>query len=141
VQFETDAGFNGAEPDAQIDLTYFGVISTTTFFDDPTLAERSIVKWELPAPDSPFAENRDELSCTVPASINGRVRPNTSYLCVSFRGKPIAATNWRLTLDTTRTVNRTVDISKIRDIKLVITESRGRPVDPVSGNAYDFPGL
>ena len=141
VQFETDAGFNGSEPDAQVDLTYFGVISTTTFFDEPTLAKRSIVKWEIPAPDSPFAENRDELSCTVPASINGRVRPNTSYLCVSFRGKPIAATNWRLTLDTTRAVNRTVDISKIRDIKLVITESRGRPVDPISGNAYDFPGL
>jgi hypothetical protein len=141
VLIEADAGFNGVEPDAQVDLTYFGVVSTTTYFDDPTLAKRTIVKWELPAPDSPFAENRDELACTIPASINGRTRPNTSYLCVSFRGKPIAATNWRLTIDSTRAINRLVDISKIRDIRLVITETRGRPVDPVTGNAYDFPGL
>jgi hypothetical protein len=141
VLIEADAGFNGVEPDAQVDLTYFGVVSTTTYFDDPTLAKRNIVKWELPAPDSPFAENRDELACTIPASINGRTRPNTSYLCVSFRGKPIAATNWRLTIDSTRAINRLVDISKIRDIRLVITETRGRPVDPVTGNAYEFPGL
>jgi hypothetical protein len=141
VQIEADAGFNGSEPDSQVDLTYFGVMSTTTYFDDAALDKRAIVKWEIPAPDSPFAESRDELACTVPASINGRTRPNTSYLCVSFRGKPIAATNWRLTVDTTRAVNRQVDISKIRDIRLVITETRGRPVDLVTGSAYDFPGL
>jgi len=141
VMFESDAGFNGSEPDAVVDLTFFGVISTTTYFDDPELAKRSIIKWEIPAPDSPFAENRDELATTVPASINGRLRPNTSYLAVSFRGKPIAATNWRLTVDSTRAVNRQVDISKVRDIKLIITETRGRPVDPATGNAYEFTGL
>lgn len=141
IDFETDADFNGAEPDAQIDVTYFGVIATTSFFDDPELSKREIVKWNIPAPGSPFAENRDELASSIPARINGRTRPGTSYLSTTFRGKPIAASNWRLTLDTTRVVNRNVDITKIRDIKIRITESRGRPVDPVTGVAYDFPGL
>jgi hypothetical protein len=81
------------------------------------------------------------MACTLAASINGRTSPQTSYLCTAFRGKPIAATTWRLTLDPTRAANRQIDISRIRDVKLVITESRGKPVDPGTGIAYVFPGL
>jgi hypothetical protein len=141
VRFEADAMFNGYQNDVQVDLTYFGVVSTTTYFNDPMLAKPSVIKWNLPAPDSPFAENRDALAATFPASINGLTRVDKVYLSQNLCGKPIAATNWRLTLDPSRGANSEVDISKVRDVILVITECTGKPVDPATGAAYYFPGL
>lgn len=142
VEFIAESGFQIPNRNSvQIDISQCGVVSLAGFFNNPTEGNTQIIKYDIAAPDSAFQQNRSEYSASKQALINGRTENGASYLINVFNGHPLAATEWQLTLNTNRSLNQDVDITKIQDIKIRIPRSTGKPVDPDTGKAYVFPAI
>ena len=79
--------------------------------------------------------DRTAYEITVPAKINGATgnRPANEFLAYGLQGRPIAATDWILKIDTENPSNKDIDFSKIKDIVVQFTYTYGNPPE--------FPGF
>ncbi len=118
-----ESGFSDQQV-AEIDLIQSGMTTLRTFFADP--------------PDNDLLFNltfnvdnldRTVFSTAFPAKINGATggRPLTEFESQGLAGRPVAATEWILRIDTDNPTNREIDFSKIKDIILKISYTYGNP--------------
>ena len=79
--------------------------------------------------------DRTAYEITVPSKINGATgnRPAAEFLAYGLQGRPVAATDWILKIDTDNPSNKDIDFSKIKDIVIRFTYTYGNPPE--------FPGF
>ena len=87
--------------------------------------------------DDPVGARSDRTAygITVPAKINGATenRPAGEFSVYGLKGRPVAATDWRLKIDTENPSNKDIDFDKIKDIVIRFTYTYGNPPE--------FPGF
>ena len=118
-----ESGFSNKQV-AEIDFVQTGTVSLRRFFADPPFAD-DVMKLTFNAPDL----NRTAFAIAFPARINGATggRPLTEFDNPGLLGRPVAATNWILRINTEGTTNQRIDFSKIKDIVLRFTYTFGNP--------------
>lgn len=124
VDLVADNGFSGTQV-AEVDLTQSGIVTLRRFFAEP------------PAADDLFQLtfntgnriDRSAFTIKIPSRINGATggRPPTEFDAPGLSGRPVAATEWILRIDTSKPANRTIDFTKLKDIVLRFTYTYGNP--------------
>jgi hypothetical protein len=54
-------------------------------------------------------------------------RPPAEFEVLGLSGRPVAATDWILRIDTTKPSNRRIDFTKLKDIVIRFTYTYGNP--------------
>ena len=125
IDILADSGFSTKQV-AEFDLIESGMVSLRRFFAEPPLADDLFnLTFNVGRAD------RSAFNVVVPAKINGATggRPATEFSVTGLAGRPIAATRWILSLDTSNPSNATVDLSKIKDIIIRFTYTYGNPAE------------
>ena len=78
---------------------------------------------------------RSAYGIVVPARINGATagRPPSEFTVAGLAGRPIAASQWVLKIDTANPVNRDVNFDRLKDIVIRFTYTYGNPPELFSG--------
>jgi hypothetical protein len=73
--------------------------------------------------------DRTAFGIIVPADINGATggRPPAEFINTRLADRPIAATQWILTIDTSDPSNAGIDFTKLQDIIIRFTYTYGNP--------------
>ncbi|GEM_PF-1282537 len=129
VDVFAESGFSDVQV-AEIDLIQTGTVSLRRFFADPPFAD-DVMKLTFNAPDL----DRSAFAIVVPAKINGANggRNPAEFENLGLKGRPVAATDWVLRMDTEGPTNDEFDFSKIKDIVIRFTYTYGNPPE--------FPGF
>ena len=124
-----ESGFSDVQV-AEIDLVQTGTVSLRRFFADPPFAD-DVMKLTFNAPDL----DRTAFAIAFPAKINGATggRPPEEFVNFGLKGRPVAATNWVLKIDTESPTNDAIDFSRVKDIVIQFTYTYGNPPE--------FPGF
>lgn len=124
-----DSGVSGTQV-AEVDLTQSGMVTLRRFFAKPPGAD-DLYKLTFNA----GRIDRSAFTIKVPARINGASggRSPAEFESRGLEGRPVAATEWILRIDTAKPANRSIDFSKIKDIVLRFTYTYGNPPE--------FPGF
>jgi hypothetical protein len=130
VDLVGDSGINGSQV-AEVDLTQSGLVSLRRFFAEPPAAD-DLFKLTFNAGDR---IDRSAFTIKVPARINGATggRPPGEFEAGGLQGRPVAATDWILRIDTAKPANRNFDFTKLKDIVVRFTYTYGNPPE--------FPGF
>lgn len=125
-----DNGLNASQV-AEVDLTQSGLVSLRRFFAEPPAAD-DLFKLTFNAGDR---IDRSAFTIKVPARINGATggRPPGEFESPGLAGRPVAATDWILRIDTAKPANRNFDFSRLKDIVIRFTYTYGNPPE--------FPGF
>jgi hypothetical protein len=118
-----DSGVSGTQV-AEVDLTQSGLVTLRRFFAEPPGAD-DLYKLTFNA----GRVDRSAFTIKVPARINGATggRPPGEFETRGLQGRPVAATEWILRIDTAKPANRSIDFSKVKDIVLRFTYTYGNP--------------
>ncbi len=124
-----ESGVSGTQV-AEVDLTQSGMVTLRRFFAEPPAAD-DLYKLTFNA----GRIDRSAFTIKVPARINGATggRPLAEFESRGLEGRPVAATEWILRIDTAKPANRSIDFSKVKDIVLRFTYTYGNPPE--------FPGF
>jgi hypothetical protein len=124
-----ESGFSDQQV-AEIDLVQGGMVTLRRFFANPPVAD-DLLKMTHTVDNL----NRTVFATAFPARINGATggRPLTEFDNLGLRGRPVAATDWILRINTENPANRNIDFTKLKDIVLRFTYTYG--------NAPEFPGF
>jgi hypothetical protein len=123
IDLYADQGFSTKQV-AEIDLTETGMTTLRRFWAEPPLADDLFnLTFNLGRAD------RSAFGVVVPAKINGATggRPTSEFINVGLADRPIAATKWILTIDTSNPSNAKIDFSKLKDIIIRFTYTYGNP--------------
>lgn len=129
IDIYAESGFSKRQV-AEVSLTESGLVSLRRFWAEPPYADDLMhLSFQIGRSD------RTAYGITVPAKINGATggRPATEFTVLGLKGRPIAATQWILKIDTENPSNRDIDFSKIKDIVVRFTYTYGNPPE--------FPGF
>jgi hypothetical protein len=123
VDVYAESGFSDKQV-AEIDLIQSGVVSLRRFFANPPTAD-DLRKLTFNVDDI----NRTAFAVAFPARINGATggRPLTEFDNLGLKGRPVAATNWILRVNTEGPTNGNIDFSRIKDIVIRFTYTFGNP--------------
>jgi len=130
VDLVADNGFSGTQV-AEVDLTQSGIVSLRRFFAEPPAAD-DLFKLTF---NTGNRIDRSAFTIKIPSRINGATggRPPTEFDAPGLAGRPVAATEWILRIDTSKPANRTLDFTKLKDIVIRFTYTYGNPPE--------FPGF
>lgn len=130
VDIYSERGFNGY-PTCDVQLIQAGNVSFRTFFARPP-SEDDTVQFAFNSGDRP---ERSIFNITVPCRINDGTggRPPSEFDSLGLRGRPVAASQWKMVFDTSNPYNHKLDFSKIKDIYVRFTYTYGNP--------EEFPGF
>ena len=123
VDILADQGFSTKQV-AEFDLIESGMVSLRRFFAEPPFADDLFnLTFNVGRAD------RTAFGVVVPAKINGATggRSASEFIVTGLADRPIAATRWILTIDTSNPSNTTVDFSKIKDIIIRFSYTYGNP--------------
>lgn len=130
IDVYAESGFSKKQV-AEVSLTESGLVSIRRFWAEPPLADDLMhLTFNVGA-----RSDRTAYGITVPAKINGATgnRPAGEFLVYGLKGRPVAATDWRLKIDTENPSNKDIDFDKIKDIVIRFTYTYGNPPE--------FPGF
>jgi hypothetical protein len=123
IDLLVDQGF-GTKQVANVGLIESGMASLRTFWADPPAADQLFkLTFDVGNPD------RTAFGIIVPADINGATggRPPAEFINTRLADRPIAATQWILTIDTSDPSNAGIDFTKLQDIIIRFTYTYGNP--------------
>ena len=129
VDIYAESGFSSKQV-AEVSLTESGLVSLRRFWAEPPWADDLMhLSFQVGRSD------RTAYGITIPAKINGATggRPAAEFSAAGLKGRPIAATQWILKIDTENPSNKDIDFSKIKDIVVRFTYTYGNPPE--------FPGF
>ena len=129
IDIYAESGFSKKQV-AEVSLTESGLVSLRRFWAEPPYADDLMhLSFQIGRSD------RTAYGITIPAKINGATggRPANEFTVMGLKGRPIAATQWILKIDTENPSNRDIDFSKIKDIVVRFTYTYGNPPE--------FPGF
>lgn len=129
VDIYAESGFSSKQV-AEVSLTESGLVSLRRFWAEPPWADDLMhLSFQVGRSD------RTAYGITIPAKINGATggRPAGEFSAAGLKGRPIAATQWILKIDTENPANKDIDFSKIKDIVVRFTYTYGNPPE--------FPGF
>lgn len=129
IDIYAESGFSKKQV-AEATLTESGLVSIRRFWAEPPYADDLMhLSFHIGRSD------RTAYGITVPAKINGATggRPAAEFTVAGLKGRPIAATQWVLKIDTENPTNKDIDFSKIKDIVVRFTYTYGNPPE--------FPGF
>lgn len=123
VDIYAESGFSTKQV-AEIDFIQSGIVSLRRYWANPPTAD-DVTRLTFNVDNI----NRTAFSVAFPAKINGATagRPLTEFDNLGLKGRPIAATNWILRINTDNPTNQQIDFSKIKDIVLKFTYTYGNP--------------
>ena len=130
IDIYAESGFSKKQV-AEVSLTESGMVSLRRFWAEPPLADDLMhMSFHVGV-----RSDRTAYGITVPSKINGATgnRPAAEFLAYGLQGRPIAATDWILKIDTENPSNKDIDFSKIKDIVIRFTYTYGNPPE--------FPGF
>lgn len=129
VDIYAESGFSTKQV-AEVTLTESGLVSIRRFWAEPPWADDLMHLSFLVG-----RSDRTAYGITIPAKINGATggRPAAEFSVAGLKGRPIAATQWVLKIDTENPANKDIDFSKIKDIVVRFTYTYGNPPE--------FPGF
>lgn len=129
VDIYAESGFSSKQV-AEVSLTESGLVSLRRFWAEPPWADDLMHLSFLVG-----RSDRTAYGITIPAKINGATggRPAGEFSVAGLKGRPIAATQWILKIDTENPSNKDIDFSKIKDIVVRFTYTYGNPPE--------FPGF
>ncbi len=130
IDVYAESGFSKKQV-AEVSLTESGLVSIRRFWAEPPLADDLMhLTFNVGA-----RSDRTAYGITVPAKINGATgnRPAGEFSVYGLKGRPVAATDWRLKIDTENPSNKDIDFDKIKDIVIRFTYTYGNPPE--------FPGF
>lgn len=124
IDLIADNGFSGTQV-AEVDLTQSGIVSLRRFFAEPPAAD-DLFKLTF---NTGNRIDRSAFTIKVPARVNGATggRPPAEFDAPGLAGRPVAATEWILRIDTAKPANRTIDFTKLKDIVVRFTYTYGNP--------------
>jgi len=123
VDLLADQGFSAVQV-ANVGLIESGTASLRTYWANPPFADQLFnLTFNVGNPD------RTAFGVIVPADINGATggRPASEFINTGLADRPIAATHWILTIDTSDPSNQSLDFSKLDDIIIRFTYTYGNP--------------
>jgi hypothetical protein len=129
IDIYAESGFSKKQV-AEVSLTESGLVSLRRFWAEPPYADDLMhLSFQIGRSD------RTAYGITIPSKINGATggRPASEFTVMGLKGRPIAATQWILRIDTENPSNRDIDFSKIKDIVVRFTYTYGNPPE--------FPGF
>jgi hypothetical protein len=108
----------------EIDLIQGGMVTLRRFFANPPVSD-DLLKMTHTVDNL----NRTVFATAFPAKINGATagRPLTEFDNLGLKGRPVAATDWILRINTENPANRNINFAKIKDIVLKFTYTYGNP--------------
>ena len=108
----------------EIDLIQGGMVTLRRFFANPPASD-DLLKMTHTVDNL----NRTVFATAFPAKINGATagRPLTEFDNLGLKGRPVAATDWILRINTENPANRNINFAKIKDIVLKFTYTYGNP--------------
>ena len=123
VDIYAESGFSTKQV-AEVTLTESGLVSIRRFWAEPPWADDLMHLSFLVG-----RSDRTAYGITIPAKINGATggRPAAEFSVAGLKGRPIAATQWVLKIDTENPANKDIDFSKIKDIVVRFTYTYGNP--------------
>ncbi len=130
VDLLADTGFNTRQV-AEVDLLESGLARLRTYWADPPLDDAFFYRtFNLGS-----REERSAYGIVVPARINGATagRPPSEFTVAGLAGRPIAASQWVLKIDTANPVNRDMNFDRLKDIVIRFTYTYGNPPELFSG--------
>ena len=130
IDVYAESGFSKKQV-AEVSLTESGLVSIRRFWAEPPLADDLMhLTFNVGA-----RSDRTAYGITVPAKINGATgnRPAGEFSVYGLKGRPVAATDWHLKIDTENPSNKDIDFDKIKDIVIRFTYTYGNPPE--------FPGF
>jgi hypothetical protein len=130
VDLLADTGFNTRQV-AEVDLLESGLARLRTYWADPPLDDAFFYRtFNLGS-----RAERSAYGIVVPARINGATagRPPSEFTVAGLAGRPIAASQWVLKIDTANPVNRDVNFDRLKDIVIRFTYTYGNPPELFSG--------
>lgn len=115
---------------AEIDLIQGGMVTLRRFFANLPYSD-DLLKMTHTVDNI----NRTVFATAFPVTINGATggRPLGEFQSLGLRGRPVAATEWILRIDTENPANRNIDFRKLNDIVLIFSYTYG--------NAPEFPNF
>jgi hypothetical protein len=118
-----ESGFSDQQV-LEIDLIQGGMVTLRRFFANPPYSD-DLLKMTHTVDNL----NRTVFATAFPARINGATagRPLTEFDNPGLRGRPVAATDWILRINTENPANRNIDFDRIKDIVLKFTYTYGNP--------------
>ena len=124
VDLLADTGFNTRQV-AEVDLLESGLARLRTYWADPPEEDQFFYRTFNLGTRS----ERSAYGIVLPARINGATagRPPAEFIVPGLAGRPIAATQWVLKIDTANPVNRDIDFSRLKDIVIRFTYTYGNP--------------
>ncbi|MGO8926299.1 MAG: PKD domain-containing protein [Limisphaerales bacterium] len=123
VDLLADQGFTPQQV-ANVGLIESGMASLRTFWANPPEADQLFkLTFDVGNP------NRTAFGIIVPADINGATGglPASEFINTGLADRPIAATGWILTIDTSDPYNASIDFTKLQDIIIRFTYTYGNP--------------
>lgn len=129
IDIYAESGFSKKQV-AEVSLIESGLVSIRRFWAEPPYADDLMhLSFQVGRSD------RSAYGITIPAKINGATggRPLSEFMVMGLKGRPIAATQWILKIDTENPSNKDIDFSKIKDIVIRFTYTYGNPPE--------FPGF
>jgi hypothetical protein len=123
VDLLADQGFSPQQV-ANVGLIESGLASLRTFWANPPYADQLFnLTFDVGNP------NRTAFGIVVPADINGATGglPPTEFINTGLADRPIAASSWILTIDTSDPRNASIDFTKLQDIIIRFTYTYGNP--------------
>jgi len=123
VDLLADQGFSPQQV-ANVGLIESGMASLRTFWADPPAADQLFkLTFDVGNP------NRTAFGIIVPADINGATGglPASEFINTGLADRPIAATDWILSIDTSDPYNASIDFPKLQDIIIRFTYTYGDP--------------
>ena len=123
IDLVAESGFSASQV-AEIDLTMGGMASLRRFWAEPPLAD-DLFNLTF----NPGRIDRSAFTIKVPARINGAMggRPAAEFEALGLADRPIAATRWMFSIDTTKPANASLDFTKLKDIIIRFTYTYGNP--------------
>lgn len=123
IDLVAESGFSAGQV-AEVDLTQAGMVTLRRFFAEPPWAD-DLFKMTF----NSGRVDRSAFTIKVPARINGAMggRPPSEFEVLGLSGRPVAATDWILRIDTTKPSNRRIDFTKLKDIVIRFTYTYGNP--------------
>ena len=129
IDIYAESGFSKKQV-AEVSLTEAGTVSIRRFWAEPGADDVMKLSHNVG-----IRADRTAYEITVPSKINGATgnRPAAEFLAYGLQGRPVAATDWVLKIDTDNPSNKDIDFSKIKDIVIRFTYTYGNPPE--------FPGF
>jgi hypothetical protein len=123
VDLLADQSFSSQQV-ANVGLIESGMASFRTFWANPPYADQ-LFKLTFDVGNA----NRTAFGIIVPAAINGATGglPASEFVNTGLTDRPIAATRWILTIDTSDPRNSSIDFTKLQDIIIRFTYTYGNP--------------